>query len=336
MSVARKTVLLVDDDAQFLDILQSLAQSANGETWTVLAAETTALALEKLQSNQVDLIVVDLRMPVVDGVQFLQLIRNKYPHLKKIILSGHLDGSSRSAATKAGAELVLEKPITPEGFQNVLAALGELLRWQNEEGFRGVLRRVGIEDVIQMECLNRASLVLEVKSPAVRGKIFLRKGELLHAECDGASGEAALQQLLSLAGGEFHHAAYVEPPMRTLQGSWEFLVMEAMRKRDEASGEKTTTDPARAVENVPAAPLPGVTEMVVCGQDGEVLHSWQSGDAARRSAALTLLSQSAQRLASVLPAGALERVEFFGRPERVVARFSEQGAIFVRGTTGPE
>jgi CheY-like chemotaxis protein len=330
--------LLVDDDAQFLEVLQSLAQTASGETWNVMVAQSTARALAILQENAVDLIVVDLRMPVVDGVQFLQLIQNKYPHVKKIILSGHLDEGARSAATRAGAELVLEKPATPEGFQSVLAALGELLRWQSEEGFRGVLRRVGIEDVIQMECLSRHSLVLEVSSPAAHGRIFIRKGEIHHAECGELTGDAALQELISLHGGAFHHSAYVDPPTRSLQGSWEFLIMEAVRKRDEhAGGVESIVDPIPETEPAPVthAAAPSVIEMVVCGDDGEVLHAWQSADAAARSGVLAALSQCAQQLGGLLPLGSLERVEFFGKPERAVARFSTQGAVFVRGTVGP-
>ncbi|HMJ88558.1 MAG TPA: response regulator [Candidatus Acidoferrum sp.] len=340
MSADRKTVLLVDDDAQFLEVLQSLAQTASGEIWNVLAAQTTALALTTLQTEKVDLIVIDLRMPVVDGVQFLQLIQRKYPHVKKIILSGHVDGSSRNAATQAGAELVLEKPVTPEGFQTVLAALGELLRWQNEEGFRGTLRRVGIEDVIQMECLSRHSLVLEVSSQGSRGRIFIRKGELIHAECGDTIGEAALQQLLALSGGEFRHTAFDEPPTRSLEGSWEFLVMEAARKRDEAASMGAEPEPLPVAEIETTAsteagtqpPLPVVTELVVCGEDGDVMHAWQSADPPRRAAALALLVECSQRIGATVPVGSLERVEFMGLPERVVARFSGQGAVFVRGT----
>jgi hypothetical protein len=244
-----------------------------------------------------------------------------------------LDNAFRSSAGSAGADLMLEKPVTPEGFHNVIAALSEVLRWQSEDGFRGVLRRVGIEDVIQMECLSRHSLVLEVSSGETRGRIYIQKGQLTHAECGDAEGEPALEQLLSLRGGEFHHIAYSEPARQTLEGSWEFLLMEAVRKRDEATAgmdmEVQAPPPAASTE-----PLPGVREMVVCGASGELLQSWQSDSAQQQCAMLSALQQVSARLESLLPVGALERVEFFGGPERVVARLSTQGAVLVCGTSG--
>ena len=67
-----------------------------------------------------------------------------------------------------------------------------------------------------------------------RGSVFVQDGQIIHAEVGEQSGEAAFNQLLSLSGGEFNHKPFSEPPARTISGSWEFLLMEAARKRDEA------------------------------------------------------------------------------------------------------
>ncbi|HKI71232.1 MAG TPA: DUF4388 domain-containing protein, partial [Verrucomicrobiae bacterium] len=57
--------------------------------------------------------------------------------------------------------------------------------------------------------------------------------------------------LMSLGGGQFHLKPFVEPPARTISGSWEFLLMEAARKRDEAS-DPLTTSPFPSVEQAAA------------------------------------------------------------------------------------
>jgi CheY-like chemotaxis protein len=333
VKAASKTVLFLDDDAQFLEVLQGLARERKRGEWEVLSAQTTAMALALLQSQKVDLAVIDLRMPVVDGMQFLQLVHRQYPQMKKVILSAFVEEAWRRNAAQAGAEMVIEKPVSPEGYDSVLAALTELLRVQPAEGFHGVLHKVGIEDVLQMECLSRHSLVLEVGSSEVSGRIFIKRGEIVHAEAGGLAGEAAFERLILLKGGEFNHLPFTEPPERTVNGPWEFLLMEAVRKRDEASAD------AQGMETVAegvAAPLPMVVEMVICTESGELLQEWQSPSAANRCAVLTLLRETARRLEGVLPVGMLERVEFFGGGERAVARLSPQGGIFVRGTVEHE
>ena len=122
-----------------------------------------------LQQRRVDLLVVDVRMPLVDGVQFLGLLQRKYPNLLKVVLTAEATDEHRSACLNSGAELFLEKPRDEGGWRAVYAMLNELTKFQPDQGFSGVLRRVGLQDVLQMECLSRHSVVLEVRAGDKRG-----------------------------------------------------------------------------------------------------------------------------------------------------------------------
>ena len=339
----RKTVLFVDDEAPFLELLQPYMERLSQGGWEVLTATDSPAALAMLAARPVDLAVLDVRMPVVDGVQLLHLLNRKHPQLKKAVLSGFVDEECRSLAFTGGAELVLEKPRDAAGYEALFAALNELVRLPVEQGFRGVLRRVGIEDIIQMECLSRHSLILELVAGARRGRIYIRSGALIHAECGEITGEAGLQQLLSLTGGEFHHRPFVEPARETLEGSWEFLLLEAVRQRDEAAGGEPVEDVVMSaapvveavapVESEPiesAADAPIINELVVCSDTGEMLYQTGSENAAARCELCVVLTEGAVALQSVLPIGALERVEFIAAPGRVLARFQDGQGIFLR------
>src|SRR5947209_16521673 len=133
-----------------------------GANWEIHLANEAAQALAVLAANPVDLLVIDVHMPVMDGLQFLGLLHRKYPNLPKVVLTGDASEPYRSACLNGGAELFLEKPRAQGGWQSVYATLNELTRMQPEEGFRGVLRRVGLQDVLQMECLGRNSSMLEI------------------------------------------------------------------------------------------------------------------------------------------------------------------------------
>jgi CheY-like chemotaxis protein len=342
---SRKTVLFVDDDVQFLELLQPYMQRLSDGGWEVLVVGDSAGALRTLGSRPVDLAVLDVRMPVMDGVQLLHMINRKYPQLRKAVLSAHVDEECRSLAFNGAAELVLEKPREPAGYEALFAALNELVHLPVEQGFRGVLRRVGLEDIIQMECLSRHSLVLKVSAREQRASLYIRDGSLIHAEFGEVTGEAALQKLLTLVGGEFQHLPFAEPPRQTLEGSWEFLLLEAVRQRDEAAGaaaEQNEVAVAPAARETTVAPTsiprevgaPLIDELVVCSERGEPLYAFQSEQPQLRCDWCMTLSQASARLKELLPIGALERVEFSTTVGRMIARFHEGHGIFLRANDG--
>ena len=182
-------------------------------------------------------------MPVVDGIQFLALITRKYPTVQKVTLSAYSDDASRAACISNGAELFLEKPRDPADLEIIFATLRELARHKpTVTGFRGVLRQASLQDVIQMECLNRNSSILEVNAGKWQGQIFIKEGSIIHAQAADRNGEAALNKILCLKGGEFSLRPFAEPPRQTIDGPWEFLVMEAARARDEGGSSSGDTE----------------------------------------------------------------------------------------------
>ena len=77
--------------------------------------------------------------------------------------------------------------------------------------------------------------MLEVSNARIAGKIFYRDGTDRPRAGRGGHGETAFNLLLALGGGQFN-SPFSEPRSRTVTGQWEFLVMEAARKSDEAKG----------------------------------------------------------------------------------------------------
>jgi CheY-like chemotaxis protein len=229
----RKRVLFVDDDAPFLEMIERIMSALGDASWEIFTAQNTGKAFATLQDNSINMVVIDVQMPVVDGLQFLTLLNRRYPNLQKVVMTGFANDNYRAACLSSGAEMFLEKPKTPEGFENLFATLNELIKWQPEEGFRGVLRRVGLQDVIQMECLSRNSSILEITARKETGRIYIQDGSIIHASLGDRTGEEALNHLLALRGGEFKLRSFAEPPARTIDGSWELLLMEAARLRDE-------------------------------------------------------------------------------------------------------
>jgi CheY-like chemotaxis protein len=245
-----RRVLFVDDDVKFLETVRELMSVLSEGHWEVLAAESASRAFAVMQAQAVDLVVIDVQMSVMDGIQMLSLLNRGHPNVQKVVLTGHASEKYRAACLSNGAELFLEKPTNPSGWQSLYGVLNELVKFRPEEGFRGVLRRVGLQDVIQMECLARSSAVLEISNTRASGRIYIDTGQIVHAQAGNATGEEAFTELMSLSGGQFHLRPFTEPPARSLSGQWEFLLMEAARKSDEAK---------EVAAQTPALPIGSVT-----------------------------------------------------------------------------
>src|SRR5256714_1689947 len=212
MSTNRTTVLFVDDDLGFLEVVRNLMLKLSEGTWDVLVAPDAAHGLRLTHEHKIDLLVIDVRMPVMDGLQFLALLHRNYPSLLKVALTGDATENYRAACLSNGAESFLEKPTSREGWNSLYSTLKELVRLQPEEGFRGVLRRVGLHDVLQMECLARSSSVLEISTSGAKGSVFVQDGQIVHAQVGKLAGDEAFNHLMALAGGNFNLKPFREPP----------------------------------------------------------------------------------------------------------------------------
>jgi CheY-like chemotaxis protein/pSer/pThr/pTyr-binding forkhead associated (FHA) protein len=245
-------VLFVDDDIAFLEAIIELYAILGDKTWEIHRASTADQALAALKQNAIDLVVLDIGMPVLDGVQLLNLIHRRYPDVKKAILTGSASASDRAACLANGAELFIQKPFSDDGMKAVFTTLNELITWAQRKGFSGMLRQVELPDVIQIECWRRNSSILEVRNQRLQGQIYIEAGAIVHAAVGTLTGEKAFYRLLSLTGGEFYLQPFKQPPERTVHGQWEFLLMEAARIHDE---EATTiiTKSATTEQSLPSA-----------------------------------------------------------------------------------
>lgn len=283
----RRQVLLVDDSMAFLETIGEMFETLSDKTWEIHRAATADQALAILQNNQIELAVLDINMPMLDGVQLLGVIQRRHPEVKKVVVTAHATDAYRATCLANGAELFLEKPISSDGFVSIYNLLNDLFAWSQREGFSGTLRQVGLTDVIQIECLRRSSSILEVISPETRGEIFIETGAIVHAAAGALLGEQALYRLLAISNGQFRVQPFRNPSQRTISGAWENLLLEAARLGDEQkvirAGDDTVIlpkPPAPVVEPLESGIKDlGEDIVVVSTYDGE----WRPVDGSKKN-----------------------------------------------------
>jgi DNA-binding NarL/FixJ family response regulator len=106
--VSQLRVLLADDDAGYIESLKPLIES-QPELTVVGAAKNGLDAIELADELHPDAVVIDLHMPLLDGVTAVARLRKDHPHLCLIALTGDPDTELHEAVREAGADAVLQK-----------------------------------------------------------------------------------------------------------------------------------------------------------------------------------------------------------------------------------
>lgn len=135
-----KRVLFVDDDPRVLDALRRLYYPLRSE-WSTSFAASGPQALDLMDRESIDVIVTDASMPGMDGTELLSLVRERHPHVTRIILSGQTDGdlTLRCAAT---AHQYLSKPCDIETLTLTIARAGALKDTLNDPSLQALVARV--------------------------------------------------------------------------------------------------------------------------------------------------------------------------------------------------
>jgi DNA-binding response OmpR family regulator len=109
-------ILVVDDEEH---VCRSVRKILSRKGYTVADALSVADAVKKINETSFDLVITDLMMPKTNGMELLQIIRDHYPELDVIMITGYASIETAVKATKLGANGYLAKPFTPEELTSV-------------------------------------------------------------------------------------------------------------------------------------------------------------------------------------------------------------------------
>jgi len=100
-------VLIVDDEKDFLDIIAERISARGMDVSTASSAED---ALNMVEEESFDVVIMDFMMPALDGFKALKLMKTKQPEVQIILLTGNVPDEKRIEARALGALDVIEKP----------------------------------------------------------------------------------------------------------------------------------------------------------------------------------------------------------------------------------
>jgi DNA-binding response OmpR family regulator len=224
-------ILIVDDDPITPLIIEKYFANRN---LTIVTADSAIEGSEILKGDSFSLVITDLNMPHVNGLEFLLWIKQHYPHTQVIIITSGGSGEIKKFAGQKGAVGYFEKPVNLKELdtfikKNVL-----------NKGFSGDLEDIDLLDFIQILAFSGKNKLISVNDPVIKksGRIYIKDGQIIHAEKSDLTGEDAFYALVKLQNGIFTDLPWEEPEQKTIDVSITKLLTKAIKIKDEIASNK--------------------------------------------------------------------------------------------------
>ena len=120
MTLQKENILIVDDNYDMLELLHRNLKALNFHTYK---ASSVVEAIEILKLSSIDLLITDLQMPGINGIELIKYVQEHFPDIPKLVITGYPSVDSALAAVKSGALDYLAKPFTNEELKSTVQNL---------------------------------------------------------------------------------------------------------------------------------------------------------------------------------------------------------------------
>lgn len=148
------TALIVEDEPLMREYLLANLSVIHREWRTAACAKNGVEALELLQKRHFDLVITDIKMPRMDGLELADYIHKRFPDMNMILLTGYDEFDYARAAVRAGVADYLLKPLKDMELHGVLNSIAEKLSGSKENAGQDRVAAISSQDVLAKEAPN--------------------------------------------------------------------------------------------------------------------------------------------------------------------------------------
>ncbi len=228
-------ILLIEDDKDVIELFSDLASELGFE----LRVCDEDKGWENILEFRPDIAIIDTGLK---GWELCKRIKSslKTSSVKVILLSTREEVGDRIQAYRLGAEGMYTKPIDKEEISKkireiVYQRMKESTSSNHEGGIKGMLRDMSLVDLLQVLNMGKKTALVYLNKGREEGKVFLKDGEVVHAECGQYHGEDALYYMLKWDEGRFDVEPDVPSHQETIDSPLEGLLLEGMKRMDEVA-----------------------------------------------------------------------------------------------------
>ncbi|MEM9398650.1 MAG: DUF4388 domain-containing protein [Verrucomicrobiota bacterium] len=228
--------ILILEDQQMLLAQLTQAMRADFSEYTILPARTVEEAQVLISEYTVPMYIVDVFLEDGTGIDFISDVKTTQPAATIVLMTDGDLAEYQEQIDALDILKIIEKPINPISIAKLLrrAHDSQMESTQPDAQFQASLSNLSSVDIIQLKCLSRATQVLQFTSKeGESGRLYIQKGEIIHAEAAERQGMDAFQVIVSWSGGKVQEVAEPIKAERTLNADWQSLLLETVHKIDE-------------------------------------------------------------------------------------------------------
>ena len=218
-------ILIVDDEETFLLSLRD-GLSACTREFNLFTALNGKEAIAILKELPIDLVVTDLKMPVLDGFDLIAYMSRVHPVTPVLVMSAFGTPEIDERLREAGIPPCLEKPLE-------LNTLVERILGELSGGGHGYVRGVSLPSFLQLIAMDRKTCTLSARADGRDGVLYFQDGEILDASTDEEWGIDAALDIATWEGVEMELKSECRKTRKTIKESLTCILLEAFRRRDE-------------------------------------------------------------------------------------------------------
>lgn len=321
------TLLLVDGNTAYLHWAASFLFLKSKRDLVLRCARSAGQAVAWLRQKPVDALLTNVQLPDVDGLQLLRLCKKWRPGAAKIAYLSQATGDFANRCQQAGAALVPK----PKSFEE-LQGLFQLLRTQPGlecRSHEGPLPQFQLKDVLEMYGSGGNSVILEIVSSSLSGRIHMEEGQIVQAQTSQADGVEAVLELLGATGLKCTALPFTEPVSRTVREPLESLLYRFETQKSGGVGRTLgPSQPVRLPTGNPAGSLTAPVELVVVAEDGRQVLAQNSPDPGLRCDLLEFINVRLAQLNRSTRFTGFQSLELEGVDFNAVVEFLPQGSGF--------
>jgi len=229
-----KNILVVEDEETLLVVMAGLFKPYS-DRFKVFTAKNGKEAVKILESKSIDLVITDLKMPEMDGIELLVYMNNNFPAIPAIVVSAFCTARVQKKLETLGRLRVMEKPVD-------IDIMSEAVIKELENPPDGSIRGISVSSFLQMIEMEQKTCALEVHSASKKkGFLYIADGDLIDAAVGELMGEEAAYDIVAWDDVQlFLKELPAEKKTKRIEKSTMAVVMEGLNRKDEASAESET------------------------------------------------------------------------------------------------
>lgn len=221
----KKTILMVDDERSFLLSAKEGIESFSDQ-FSILTAHNGQEALGYLESSDIDLVVTDLKMPVLDGFELLARMSANYEKVPVIAMTAFGTPEIHRRVKQLGALNYLEKPI---GINDLRDRIIDVF----SESSKSYIHGFSLANFLQLVESEDKTMTLRVHSGDKIGHLYIESGNLVEAETGNLTGKEAAIAIINWEKTEIEILEGICRKTGSIDGSMMNILLEATRLADE-------------------------------------------------------------------------------------------------------